>query len=477
MGILNKHAPVFNIIKRILDICILLIITWLFGKKYGDSDLIRVLATYGGLLLFVIFSLLNIYKSWRNVSIGSQIRSLFLAWFSVLIVFNATILLLSSKEQLAVLWPFALFRLPEFLLWSLLVFLGLVVCRVVVKFFLIYFRRKGFNQRHAVIVGTGETGRKLARYLDENRWMGIQLRGFFDDRYAEGDAVTNSPTVLGSVLGSAEECAGFALANSIDMVFIALPMQAEKKINKLIWDLGTKGVSVVMVPDLFTLGIQKARPHLMGELPLLDFNLFPGWKRSFDIIFSFIIIVLSLPVWLTIILFIKMENGGPVFYKHPRVTEGGKSFNCLKFRTMYPNADKRLRELLDQDPALQEEWEHTYKLKNDPRVTKAGRFLRKTSLDELPQFLNIIVGDMSVVGARPVVPEELEKYYKKTALTYCAMKPGITGIWQVGKRNDTVNYDERVELDRWYVLNCSLWLDIRVIIKTIWRIIRPKGAY
>jgi len=144
---------------------------------------------------------------------------------------------------------------------------------------------------------------------------------------------------------------------------------------------------------------------------------------------------------------------------------------------MYPNADKRLRELLDQDPALQEEWEHTYKLKNDPRVTKAGRFLRKTSLDELPQFLNIIVGDMSVVGARPVVPEELEKYYKKTALTYCAMKPGITGIWQVGKRNDTVNYDERVELDRWYVLNCSLWLDIRVIIKTIWRIIRPKGAY
>ncbi len=477
MGILRKYASIFNLIQRILDICILLFVTLLFGKKYGTPDLTRILATYGSVLLFVIFSSLSMYKSWRNVSISSQIRSLLFAWFSVLVFFNVTILLFSSKEQLAFLWPFALFRLPEFLLWSLLVFLGLVLCRVAVKLLLSYFRQKGYNQRSAVIAGTGETGRKLARYLDENRWMGIQLRGFFDDRYADSDVVSNSPRVLGSILGSVEECAGFALANSIDMVFIALPMRAEKTISKLIWDLGTKGVSVLMAPDLFALGIQKAKSQFMGELHLMDFNLFPEWKRSFDIIFSLIIIVLTLPVWLVVIVLIRIEDGGPVFYKHPRVMESGKNFNCLKFRTMYVNAEQRLKQLLEENPALREEWERFYKLKDDPRITKVGRFLRKSSLDELPQFLNVIAGDMSVVGARPVVPEELEKYYKKTALTYCAMKPGITGIWQAGKRNDTIDYEERVELDRWYILNCTFWLDTKIIFKTIWRIIRPKGAY
>jgi exopolysaccharide biosynthesis polyprenyl glycosylphosphotransferase len=282
---------------------------------------------------------------------------------------------------------------------------------------------------------------------------------------------------LGEVIESIDECPNIILSRGIDMVFIALPMRFEEKINKLIWALGTKGVKVFLVPDLFTMGLQKASMHQMGDLHLLDLNLYPGWKRFFDILFSLFIIIFTSPIWLIIILLIKKEDSGSVFYKHPRVMETGKTFNCLKFRTMHKDADKRLKSMLESSLTLKEEWEKTYKLKNDPRISKIGKLLRKTSLDELPQFLNVLAGQMSVVGARPVVPEELEKYYKQTALTYCATKPGVTGLWQIGKRSDTENYDERVELDQWYVLNCSLWLDIKIIFKTILRVFSPKGAY
>ena len=144
---------------------------------------------------------------------------------------------------------------------------------------------------------------------------------------------------------------------------------------------------------------------------------------------------------------------------------------------MHVNAEQRLTKLLEEEPALREEWVKNYKLKNDPRITKTGKFLRKTSLDELPQFFNVLRGEMSVVGARPIVNEELTKYYNTTAITYCAMKPGVTGPWQIGKRSDIEDYNERVELDRWYILNTSIWLDLKIIVKTVFRIFNPNGAY
>ncbi|MBW1911353.1 MAG: sugar transferase [Deltaproteobacteria bacterium] len=477
MNILRRYASLINVINRILDIAILLIITWLVKKWFGQPELMRVLAIYGSMLMAAIFSLFNVYKSWRSFSLLNQIKTLFFAWVSALLIFNILILLLSTKEQLAVLWPFCLFRNKEFILWSLFVFFGITAIRVAARFLLVFFRKRGYNQRSAVIVGAGQAGRKLSQFLHTKSWMGIKVVGFFDDRLSKGEEIKASPNVLGTVLGPVDECPEFSMSKGIDIVFIALPMRAEEKINKIIWDLGTKGVDVFLVPDLFILGIQKSKIRQIGELYLLDFNLFPAWKRAFDILFSLVIIILTIPVWLTIIALIKLEDNGPIFYKHWRVMDSGKGFSCLKFRTMHVDADQRLKDLLEKDPALREEWERTYKLKNDPRTTRAGSFLRKTSLDELPQFVNVLSGQMSVVGARPVVPEELEKYYKDTTLTYCATKPGITGPWQAGKRSDTENYDERVELDRWYILNCSLWLDIKIIFKTIWSIVRGNGAY
>lgn len=477
MNILRRHASLINVIHRIADVSILLIITWLVKKFYGQPELMRVLAIYGSVLLAIIFSLFNVYKSWRSISLLNQIKTLFFAWISVLLIFNILVLLLSTQEQLAVLWPFCLFRNREFLLWSLFVFLGITAVRVAARFLLAFFRKKGYNQRRAVIVGTGEAGRKLAHFLHIKSWMGIRLLGFFDDRLSKGEEVGISHDVHGPVLGPVDECSEFSMSKGIDMVFIALPMRAEEKINKIVWDLGTKGIDVFLVPDLFALGIQKSKIRQIGELYLLDFNLFPAWKRLFDILFSLAVIIFTFPLWLTIVVFIKMEDRGPVFYKHRRVMDSGKGFSCLKFRTMHVDADQRLHNLLEKAPALREQWERTYKLKDDPRITRVGGFLRKTSLDELPQFINVLSGRMSVVGARPVVPEELEKFYKDTTLTYCSTKPGITGPWQAGKRSDIEDYRERVELDRRYILNCSLWLDIRIIFKTFWSILTGNGAY
>ena len=173
---------------------------------------------------------------------------------------------------------------------------------------------------------------------------------------------------------------------------------------------------------------------------------------------------------------IKLTDGGSVFYKHSRVGYKGNKFKVLKFRSMYMDADKRLKNILENDPKAREEWEKTFKLKNDPRITPIGRFLRKTSLDELPQFFNVLKGDMSVVGPRPVVEEELTKYYKEKAELYKSVKPGITGYWQVEGRSDT-DYDERIGMDEYYIKNQSFFLDLKIILKTIKVMFTGKGAY
>ena len=203
----------------------------------------------------------------------------------------------------------------------------------------------------------------------------------------------------------------------------------------------------------------------------------PKWKRLFDVSFSLLALVIILPIMIPLAIAIKLTDGGSVFFRHERVGFRGRKFKLLKFRSMYPDADRRLKEILEKDPKAREEWERTFKLKNDPRVTPIGKFLRKTSLDELPQFFNVLKGDMSIVGPRPVVEEELKKYYREKAEIYKSVKPGITGYWQVEGRSDVEDYEERVRMDEWYVKNQSFWLDIKIILKTIKVMLTGKGAY
>jgi undecaprenyl-phosphate galactose phosphotransferase len=200
-------------------------------------------------------------------------------------------------------------------------------------------------------------------------------------------------------------------------------------------------------------------------------------KRGFDILFSALCLLIGAPVFLIIALLIFVTSPGKVIYSHERIGRGGKPFRCYKFRSMYPNADQRLKDILAANPLLREEWEKTYKLKNDPRITPIGSFLRKTSLDELPQFWNVLKGDLSVVGPRPVVKEEIEKYFCLKANKILSIRPGLTGPWQVSGRSDIKCYQTRIQLDEYYVDNHSLLLDLKLIAKTIPAILFSRGAY
>jgi len=200
-------------------------------------------------------------------------------------------------------------------------------------------------------------------------------------------------------------------------------------------------------------------------------------KRGFDIFFSLFCLLVTAPLFLIIALLLFLTSPGKVIYSHERIGRGGKPFRCYKFRSMYPNADQRLAELLVAHPHLREEWEKNYKLKRDPRITPFGAFLRKTSLDELPQFWNVLQGDLSVVGPRPVVRDEIAKYYQTKADKILSIRPGLTGIWQVSGRNDLDSYQARVEMDEHYVNNHSFLLDIKLIAKTVPAMLFSKGAY
>jgi len=204
------------------------------------------------------------------------------------------------------------------------------------------------------------------------------------------------------------------------------------------------------------------------------------YRRILQQTYNYLLAIVLLPIILPLIgifaILIKRESKGTVLFAHNRIGQNGKIIPTYKFRSMHNDAQERLEKLLQEDPEAKKEWESSFKLKNDPRVTKIGAFLRKTSLDELPQIFNVLRGEMYFVGPRPVLQEELDKYYKEDAEYYFMVKPGITGLWQVSGRSDT-DYDYRVKTDKWYVSNWSLWLDVVILLKTIKVVLRRDGAY
>ena len=200
-------------------------------------------------------------------------------------------------------------------------------------------------------------------------------------------------------------------------------------------------------------------------------------KRSGDILFSLTVLTLGSPVFLALALLVKISSRGPVFYVQQRVGRDYRSFGCIKFRTMRRDADRILSRLLSESADLQEEFRNDFKLRNDPRITRLGRFLRRSSLDELPQFLNVLRGEMSLVGPRPIVRQELPRYGDRME-EVLAVRPGLTGLWQVSGRNN-LSYDERVALDLRYARHRSVWMDLSIIARTIGVILDPRdrGAY
>lgn len=218
--------------------------------------------------------------------------------------------------------------------------------------------------------------------------------------------------------------------------------------------------AVVRVPDLSRLASSRA---------------WRACKRSLDVVASALLILLTLPLMLAIALAIRLESPGRVLFRHRRVGRGGVGFDLLKFRTMVPDAEARLERYLRTDPELLAEWSATYKLRNDPRVTRVGRFLRKSSLDELPQLFNVLAGQMSLVGPRAVVEGEIGRF-GDLASTILSVKPGLTGLWAVSGRSD-VGYEERARLEHRYVTEWGFLLDLRILLRTVPAVLRGHGAY
>jgi Undecaprenyl-phosphate galactose phosphotransferase WbaP len=200
-------------------------------------------------------------------------------------------------------------------------------------------------------------------------------------------------------------------------------------------------------------------------------------KRAGDIGFSLLVLALGAPLLLLLAVLVKLSSKGSVFYCQRRIGRGYRGFGCLKFRTMRKDADRVLAQVLASDPELRAEFERDFKLKNDPRITPIGKFLRRSSLDELPQFINVLKGEMSVVGPRPIVWDELERYGRNMDQVL-SVRPGLTGLWQVSGRNN-LPYETRVKLDLFYARNRSFWLDLGIILRTIGVVLLPmdRGAY
>ncbi len=267
-----------------------------------------------------------------------------------------------------------------------------------------------------------------------------------------------------------------------DHVIIAMSTSAPQTTNKVIEELLRESISFSLFTVLQSLPSCNLSMHpfinrraflVVHDSKLQQF-LPRTIKRACDIVFSIIALILLLPIMLVVSFFVRLD-GGPATFKHRRMGMYGNKFNCLKFRSMIENSAEALKKHLAENPEARAEWERDHKLSNDPRISAIGSFLRKSSLDELPQLINVIRGEMSLVGPRPIVDAEIYRYGDHIG-DYTNVRPGVTGLWQVSGRNN-VSYDERVEMDAWYVRNWSIWLDIVIILKTIPALMSKRGAY
>jgi Undecaprenyl-phosphate galactose phosphotransferase WbaP len=325
-----------------------------------------------------------------------------------------------------------------------------------------------------LVLGAGRTGALVVRKLREDGVLGLRPVALLDDDPAKWGGEVEGVRVVGSL-----EQAGAFARRGVRYTILAMPGVGRERLGEFLQTLPFP--HVILIPDLFGLeSLWVSSRDLGGMLGLqIKRNLFlrrnQVLKRSLDIIgglLLFIPFTLLLPF---ISLAIYVEDRGPVFYRHLRIGQAGRKFYVLKFRTMRPDADRVLEEYLAANPEALHFWLEERKLKNDPRITRVGQFLRKSSLDELPQVINILLGDMSLVGPRPVTEEELAKY-GKDAFYYLLVRPGLTGLWQVSGRNE-VSYEKRVALDRYYVQNWSIWLDLYILARTVWVVLTRKGAY
>lgn len=328
-----------------------------------------------------------------------------------------------------------------------------------------------------VVIGAGATGLAVVRRLLANPGMGLKPVCAFDDDPAKlGGDLAGVP-----ICGRIDQAADAAHRLGIRHAVVAMPGAEGDRLLTLWRELGPRFPHLIVIPGLMGFASLWVQAKDIGGILGLEVrqSLLMPWpravKRVLDLVIVALVALVVLPIAVLIALAIVLESPGNPFYGQRRIGRDGRGFTAWKFRSMRPDADAVLQACLDADPALRAEWETDHKLRRDPRVTLVGRFLRKTSLDELPQLWNVVAGDMSLVGPRPVVDAEVGKYGADFDL-YQRVLPGLTGLWQVSGRNN-LTYEERVALDAYYVRNWSVWLDLFILAKTVRVVVRGEGAY
>jgi exopolysaccharide biosynthesis polyprenyl glycosylphosphotransferase len=336
-----------------------------------------------------------------------------------------------------------------------------------------HLRGQGHFVKKAIIVGANEEGRAIADQLQSNIKAGLQIVGFVDDDFA----TINEPLLKIPLLGPIDSIVQVIQQKHANEVIIASTALPRQKLLELFQKLDANNVPTQLSSGLYEILTTGVEVQEIGNVPLLSINKMrltgadTVFKRLLDLVGAVIALTIFLPLMLFITVAVKLDSSGPIIYRRRVVGAGGKLFDALKFRTMCIDADERLA----KDASLRSQFQQNHKLKDDPRVTRVGRFLRRTSLDELPQLFNVLIGQMSLVGPRMITSPERD-YYGKWSMNLFTVKPGMTGLWQVSGRSD-VSYEERVRLDMHYIRNYSIWLDLYILWLTIPTVLQKRGAY
>jgi putative colanic acid biosynthesis UDP-glucose lipid carrier transferase len=445
-GILYSNQTFFSIAQRTLDVLVIIyslyLTTLYLGIEWGrEHTTLVAVATF---IFHFTSDLGGLYISWRGQSVYREVKKAFTQWFMTasilyfgLIFFKSDYL--SSSE------------LKSY--WFLYTLFGLAFCRLCVRFFLKTLRGQGMNTRTVVVAGAGELGARLVQNINNNQSLGLLFKGYYDDD-------TNQLDSLGNLDQLVIDCKD----GGVDKVYLALPMRAEKRIKWLTKELADTTVSVYLVPDIFMFNILHSRVDIISGIPTMSIYDSPLQgtnaviKRIEDLILSILILIVISPALLLIAIAVRLTSKGPILFKQLRYGIDGKPIQVWKFRSM--------KVMEDGSNVRQAK-------KNDSRFTPIGSFIRRTSLDELPQFLNVLQGHMSIVGPRPHAIAHNEEYRKliEGYMLRHKVKPGITGWAQINGwrgETDTLNkMEKRIEFDLEYIRNWSLWFDLKIIIKTL----------
>jgi len=396
------------------------------------------------------------------------------SWLSdVYVIVRGAVTGVAALYVIALVYRAVLYSRLIFAYAGLTVVLLLSAARALEKQVQAFLRRRGYGVQRVLIVGAGETGRAVMRNIVAQPELGYVVVGFVDDKPERGNRNIGRLKALGGTDRIAEVVGDHA----VDEVIITLPWQYHRRIMSIMAQCERARVSVRIVPDMFQMSLSHVDIDDLNGIPLIGLKSVSirGWnlaiKRAIDMAVAGLGLLVLSPLLLVISVLVRLESSGAAVFRQTRVGRGGRQFTVLKFRTMREGAEQEVEAL----SALNEAGGPLFKIRNDPRLTKVGQILRRTSLDELPQLYNVLRGEMSIIGPRPGLPSEVEQYqewHRKRLETW----PGMTGLWQVSGRSD-LSFDEMVLLDIYYIENWSLLLDLQIALRTVPAILFGTGAY